>query len=126
MLTELGDKYKQRRWEWLWSEGGVVPELEATLEIGGFGYPALVVVNSRKARYSLLRGAFSEEGIDELLKGIALGRGSTSPLPATGLPTVSEIEPWDGKDGEQFVEDNIDLSDFSWDDPAPSPGKEDL
>ena len=104
----------------------MVLDLEETLEIGGFGYPALVVVNSRKARYSLLRGAFSEEGIDELLKGIALGRGGTSPLPSTGLPTIPEIQPWDGKDGEQFLEDDIDLTDFSWDDPTPSPGKEDL
>ncbi|KAI6652646.1 hypothetical protein LOD99_4430 [Oopsacas minuta] len=118
MLTELGDKFKMRRWEWLWSEGGMISDLETALEVGGFGYPALVVVNSRKARYSLLRGAFSENGIDELLRGIAVGRGSTSALQSAGLPTVSEIQPWDGKDGEPFIEDDIDLSDFSWDDPV--------
>ena len=96
------------------------PELEAGLEVGGFGYPALAVVNSRKVRYSLLRGAFSLEGIDELLKGIALGRGGTSPLQSAGVPKIEEIEPWDGKDGVAFVEDDLDLSEFNWDDEVPN------
>ena len=124
MLTELGDKYKLRRWEWLWTEGGVSPDLEAVLEVGGFGYPALAVVNSRKARYSLLRGAFSTDGIDELLKGIALGRGSTSPLQAA-IPKVADTEPWDGNDGVPFVEEDVDLSDFKWDNEVPE-SKEEL
>ena len=120
MFADLGEKYKLRRWEWVWTEGGVLPELEAALEVGGFGYPALAVVNSRKARFSLLRGAFNLEGIDELLKGIALGRGGTSPLQAAGIPRIADTEPWDGKDGLAFVEDDVNLSDFNWDDEGPN------
>lgn len=53
---------------WLWSEAGTQPELESSLEIGGFGYPALAVLNVKKMKYSILRGSFSEEGIKEFLR----------------------------------------------------------
>ena len=33
------------------------------------------------------------------------------------FPTISTREPWDGKDGELPVEDDIDLSDVELDDP---------
>jgi len=42
--------------------------LESTLEIGGFGYPALAVLNVKKMKYSILRGSFSEDGIKEFLR----------------------------------------------------------
>lgn len=53
---------------WLWAEAGKQPELESTLEIGGFGYPALAVLNVKKMKYSILRGSFSEDGIKEFLR----------------------------------------------------------
>ena len=118
-MTELGDKYKLRRWGWAWSEGGQLAELESALEIGGFGYPALAVVNARKARFAILRGSFNLEGIDELLREISVGRGTTTPLRTEGLPNIPNTEPWDGKDGEIELGDEIDLSDFSWDDDVP-------
>lgn len=52
----------------MWVEGGAQPELEQTMEIGGFGYPAMVAVNIKKQKFSLLKGSFSEEGISEFLR----------------------------------------------------------
>ena len=43
-MTKLGDKYKKKDWGWLWSEGMAQPDLEAAVEVGGFGYPAMVVL----------------------------------------------------------------------------------
>lgn len=53
---------------WIWTEAGVHPELETMLEIGGFGYPAMAVMNTKKMKYSILRGSFSNDGINEFLR----------------------------------------------------------
>lgn len=100
ILKRLGDKYKRNRWGWLWSEAMAQPKLEEALEIGGFGYPALAVLNSRKMKYSLLRGSFSYDGINEFLREVAVGRGSSVPVKGAKLPEVVETEPWDGKDAK--------------------------
>lgn len=43
-------------------------ELEASLGIGGFGYPAMAAINARKMKFALLKGSFSEMGIHEFLR----------------------------------------------------------
>ena len=53
---------------WMWVEGAAQLSLEDSLGIGGFGYPAMAAVNSRKMKYALLKGAFSETGIHEFLR----------------------------------------------------------
>ena len=62
----------------------------------------------------MLTGSFGKEGIDELLRGIAVGRGRTRKL--ADIPSISDVAPWDGKDGEMPVEEDIDLSDVELDD----------
>ena len=52
----------------MWIEGGTNLELEQSLEVGGFGYPALVAVNGRKGAYSALRGAYSKDGIKSFVR----------------------------------------------------------
>lgn len=47
-LKELGEKYKRKLWGWVWTAAGVHSNLEGALGIGGFGYPAMAVVNVRK------------------------------------------------------------------------------
>ncbi|XP_075545993.1 protein disulfide-isomerase A6 homolog isoform X2 [Dermacentor variabilis] len=115
ILKRLGDKYKRKHWGWLWSEAMAQPKLEEALEIGGFGYPALAVLNSRKMKYSLLRGSFSYNGINEFLREVAVGRGSSVPVMGVKLPEVVETEPWDGKDAKMEEPEDIDLSDVELD-----------
>ncbi|XP_064597005.1 protein disulfide-isomerase A6-like [Liolophura sinensis] len=116
LLTQLGAKYKKKMWGWVWAEAGSQMDLEESLGIGGFGYPAMAAVNSRKAKFALLKGSFSEQGLNEFLRDLSFGRGSTAPLKNAKLPTVVKTEPWDGKDGVLEVEDDIDLSDVDLDD----------
>ncbi|RZC42809.1 protein disulfide-isomerase A6 [Asbolus verrucosus] len=115
ILKELGEKYKKKMWGWVWSEAGVQIKLESALDIGGFGYPAMAVINARKMKYSILRGAFSRDGINEFLRDLSYGRGNTSPVKGQELPKIVTIEPWDGKDGELPQEEEIDLSDVELD-----------
>ncbi|XP_011505126.1 PREDICTED: probable protein disulfide-isomerase A6 [Ceratosolen solmsi marchali] len=114
-LSKLGDKFKQKMWGWVWSEATVQPLIEEALEIGGFGYPALAAVNIKKMKYSLLKGSFSYDGIHEFLRDLSYGRGGTAPLRTKELPKIYTTEPWDGKDAELIIEEDIDLSDIDLD-----------
>lgn len=115
ILKELGDKYKQKQWGWIWAEAGAQPQVEESLEIGGFGYPAMAVANFKKLKYSQLRGSFSKTGISEFLRDIAFGRGQTAPLKSESFPKIYSNEAWDGKDGQLPEEEEIDLSDVDLD-----------
>ncbi|XP_058801086.1 protein disulfide-isomerase A6 homolog [Phymastichus coffea] len=115
ILKTLGEKFKKKMWGWVWAEAGAQPNIEEALEIGGFGYPALAAVNIKKMKYSLLKGAFSQNGINEFLRDLSYGRGSTAPLKGTELPKIYSHEPWDGKDAEPPQEEDIDLSDIDLD-----------
>lgn len=115
MLTRMGDKYKQKMWGWLWTEGGAQFSLEDSLDIGGFGYPAMAVVNVKKMKYSLFRGSFSKDGVDEFLRDLSYGRGNTAPVKGGALPKIVKTDAWDGKDGELPQEEDIDLTDVDLD-----------
>ncbi|XP_067008664.1 protein disulfide-isomerase A6 homolog [Anabrus simplex] len=116
ILAKMGEKYKKKMWGWVWAEAGAQPELENMLEIGGFGYPAMAVMNTKKMKYSILRGSFSYDGINEFLRDLSFGRGSTAPVKGAALPKINPTEPWDGKDGELPPEEDIDVSDVELDD----------
>lgn len=60
LLKEMGNKYKQKSWgyyhhyictviflfcRWVWLEGGANMDLEASLGVGGFGYPVSCFVD---------------------------------------------------------------------------------
>ncbi|KAM3931411.1 protein disulfide-isomerase A6 [Leptodactylus fuscus] len=115
VMLKLADKYKKKMWGWLWTEAGAQMDLETALGIGGFGYPAMAAVNARKMKFALLKGSFSEQGINEFLRELSFGRGSTSPVGGGAIPKIYKVEAWDGKDGELPVEDDIDLSDVDLD-----------
>ncbi|CAH0561883.1 unnamed protein product [Brassicogethes aeneus] len=114
-LTELGEKFKKKLWGWVWSEAGSQMELESALDLGGFGYPAMAVINAKKMKYSILRGSFSKDGIYEFLRDLSYGKGNTAPVKGQELPKINKVEAWDGKDGELPPEDDIDLSDVDLD-----------
>lgn len=56
-------------------------------------------MNSRRKMYSVLRGPYSEDGIVEYVRELVGGRGRTTSFKGD-FPTVGDVKPWDGKDGE--------------------------
>lgn len=114
-LTKLGDKYKRNMWGWLWAEAGEQLDLEDALGMGGFGYPAMAALNSRKMKYAILKGSFGFDGINEFLRELSFGKGSTAPVKGAAMPKIRKSEKWDGKDGKPPVEEDIDLSDVDLD-----------
>lgn len=116
VLKQMSEKYKSSIWGWAWVEAGAQPELEQTLEMGGFGYPALAVINIKKMKYSILRGAFSSDGINVFLRDLGYKSGSTRTMKGDTLPGINPTDAWDGKDRELPAEEEIDLSDVVLDD----------
>lgn len=114
VLRAMGEKYKSKMWGWGWIEAGSQIYLEESLEIGGFGYPAMALVNFKKMKFSVLKGSFSKDGINEFLRDISYGRGQTAPVRGATKPRILSVQPWDGKDGHPPEEEEIDLSDLDW------------
>lgn len=98
IIEKIGEQFKQNFWGWSWAEGGSQPHLEDALNIGGFGYPALVAMNMNKLKYSIFRGAFSEKSLRFFLKDLSYGRGTIEYLKNKNLLDVITAEKWDGKD----------------------------
>ena len=48
--------------------------------MGGFGYPAMVVLSHKKMKYSTLTGSFGFDGINEMLRDLSYGKGRTTPV----------------------------------------------
>ena len=69
----------------------------------------------KKMKYSLLKGSFSETGINEFLRDLSYGKGGIAPLKGAELPKIYASEAWDGKDAEPPQEEDIDLSDVDLD-----------
>ncbi|PAA74739.1 hypothetical protein BOX15_Mlig030607g2, partial [Macrostomum lignano] len=113
ILKEIGEKYKKLMWGWVWFQGGdMQTQLEEAFGIGGFGYPAMAVVNAKKMKFSLLKGPFTFDGINEFVRSLSLGRGSTEPVRGASIPEAKKRDPWDGKDAKITQDDEIDLSEL--------------
>lgn len=100
LFKNISEGYKSMPWGWVWAEAGSQPDLEAALEIGGFGYPAIAVLNAKKLKYVLMKGSFSKEGISEFLSEVSLGKGTISPIRGAVMPNILDITAWDGNDAE--------------------------
>ena len=66
-LKAIAAHFKTRPFGWVWAAAGTQPELESAVGVGGFGYPALTAVNSRKKRYATSASAFNEGHIKEFV-----------------------------------------------------------
>ncbi|CAH0558997.1 unnamed protein product [Brassicogethes aeneus] len=106
ILSETASIYKKQKWGWVWSEGGAQIELENAVEVGGFGYPALVVANYKKSKISVFRGSFSIEGISEFLNDIRSGKGSSLVIKKDKLPKINNVVSWNGQDSTLLLEDD--------------------
>jgi len=110
-LRHLATTFKRKPLSFLWAAAMQQSKLEEAFGVGGFGYPALVVMNAKKQRYAQMVSAFTEEGITKYLDNLLSGHEVTVPLPdLTGK--VQSISAWDGKDGHVEVPKEVDLSDL--------------
>jgi len=96
VLKKAAEAHKRKPFAYLWAEGYQQAALEPVLGIGGFGYPAVTVLNLKKSRYVSMVRAFNSENLTEFLKDVLSGREATAPFSGK-LPSIVTVEPWDGK-----------------------------
>merc|ERR1719453_1226843 len=88
-----------------WLQGGDQFEIEEKLTLQ-FGFPAVIVINLKKERYGIHRGTFDQESLKAFLRSLMIGKVPLHPLPK-GLEKFPKNKPWDGKDGELPVEEEL-------------------
>ncbi|KAI6672744.1 hypothetical protein NL676_000650 [Syzygium grande] len=121
MLLSVAEKFKRSPYSFVWAAAGKQPDLEKLVGVGGYGYPALVALNAKKGAYAPLRSAFELDHIVEFVR--EAGLGGKGNLPFEGTPVIVKAEPWDGKDGEIFEEDEFSLEELMSED---APNKDEL
>ncbi|XP_078069711.1 protein disulfide-isomerase A6-like [Mustelus asterias] len=68
LLVKMADKYKKKKWGWLWTESLAHPKLENALSIVDLMYPTIIAIDARKRKKVLLKGSFNEPGIAEFFR----------------------------------------------------------
>lgn len=90
------EAFKSANIGWMWSEAGAQDAMEKAFDVGGSGYPTMVVFSIKKMKYSSLKGPYSVRGIKEFLKGVTSGKWQVTSME---IPKINTITPWNGKDG---------------------------
>lgn len=90
----------------MWIQGSDNFDIEEKLGVS-FNFPAIVVINSAKKKYSVMRDSFELDNIKTYLNRVLIGRESLYDLPV--LPAFKTVSKWDGKDVELPTETNDDL-----------------
>jgi protein disulfide-isomerase A6 len=101
-LKRLSGMLKKVKMAYLWAEGYQHPQLEQALEVGGTGYPALVLYNQKKGRFVPFSGSYSVDNIKLFVDRVMKGRERT--LAVSSMPTIDTVPAWDGKDGQMHEE----------------------
>ncbi|CAN1220031.1 Protein disulfide isomerase-like 2-3 [Linum perenne] len=109
-LLSIAEKFRRSPYSYVWVAAGKQPNLETAVGVGGYGYPALVALNLKKAVYAPLKSAYELQHITEFVK--EAGRGGKGNLPIQAMPEIVKTEPWDGKDGEIIEEDEFSLEEL--------------
>jgi len=86
----------------LWSQGGDQFEVEEKLGLQ-FGFPAVIAINFKKERFGVHRGTVQQVG--QFMLSLSTGKVPLAPIPG-GLK-ATKADPWDGKDAELPVEEEL-------------------
>ncbi|OAF69839.1 hypothetical protein A3Q56_02340 [Intoshia linei] len=112
-VKSVAESYKTKQWGWLWTSTGEHSDFETSLNMGGFSYPALAVINPKRSTYSLMRQSFSTTGMQTFFKQLLLTKKiAAEKWVENGFDLLDSVDPWDGKDGEYPSEDEYDRSDL--------------
>lgn len=88
----------------MWLQGGDQFDVEEKMSLQ-FGFPAVVAINVKKERYGVHRGTYDKDALSSFLSSMMVGRVPLQPIPK-GLK-FAKSDPWDGKDGQAPVEEEL-------------------
>jgi len=88
----------------MWLQGGDQFELEEKLNLQ-FGFPAVIAVSMKKEKFGVHRGTFDKDSLSQFISSMMIGKVPVQPLPKA--MKWAKSDPWDGKDGEVPVEEDL-------------------
>jgi len=88
----------------MWLQGGDQFEVEEKMSLQ-FGFPAVVAINVKKGKYGIHRGTYDKDALSQFMGSMMIGRVPLQPIPKD--LKWSKSEPWDGKDGQAPVEEEL-------------------
>ena len=103
-VDAVAKRFRGTPFSFVWFEGTSQPVLEEAFELS-FGFPAVAALAMDKKLYAVQRGAFTADKIGAFLTGVTTGKQRTAKLDK--IPTVTKVEPWDGKDGQPIEEESL-------------------
>lgn len=91
--------------KYMWTEASNSVALERALRLE-FGWPAVIIMSSKKNVYATHRGAFTKTDLLRFINGVPTGRVVSDPIPA-GVPAWPDLIKWDGKDAPLTANDEL-------------------
>jgi len=88
----------------MWLQGGDQYEVEEKMSLQ-FGFPAVIAINVKKGRFGIHRGTYDKDALSQFLGSMMIGRVPLQPIPKD--LKWSKSDPWDGKDGQAPVEEDL-------------------
>lgn len=83
----------------LWAQGGDFFDYEEKMGLS-FGYPAVLIVNHGKKKYSVMRSAYELQNLKTYYNRILIGKEAFYDIPNM-LPKLKSVAAWDGQDVKQ-------------------------
>ena len=103
MLKKVAKKNRKQPFVWFWLSAGDQLDLERELNLG-FGFPAAIAISPQKKMIGIMKGGYSEKGINEWLQSLLTGRGGLAKL---AKPVAfKKVDKWDGKDAPALEEED--------------------
>mmetsp|Transcript_11681 Transcript_11681/g.21053 ORF Transcript_11681/g.21053 Transcript_11681/m.21053 type:complete len:470 (-) Transcript_11681:187-1596(-) len=110
-LKAAAEQFKGRPFSFLWVEGGAHSALESNVDVGGYGYPAVVALSPKKGVFVTMKTALETGHLKTWIESLRKGGEKTARINGE-LVELSAVEAWDGQDGVVYDEDEFDLSDL--------------
>jgi len=89
----------------MWLQGGDQFDIEEKMALQ-FGFPAIIAIHLGKKKFGVHRGTFDADSLNGFLRQMMIGRVPLQDIPK-GMPKWPKQKPWDGKDGELPVEEEL-------------------
>jgi protein disulfide-isomerase A6 len=87
----------------LWTQGGDNFDYEEKLGVT-FGFPAILLVNHGKKKYTTMKTSFEYENIKGFINRVLIGKEAFYDLPSV-IPLFKTVSPWDGQDAKMPTDD---------------------
>lgn len=87
-LKHISENSIAHPFNFLWVQGGNNFDFEEKFQLG-FGFPALIAINSKHKKYSIMRSNYSKDSINKFIDDLLMGKAKVNEMPAQ-VPKIKE------------------------------------